>query len=92
MALVDRRGNESELQRQLRDLVCLAVVGDHVRWVLTDDDELGEWLADAAGQWREWAHEPSVTLLPIYLGLTRWTYPPPWCRRAVVRRASLRTS
>ena len=62
MALVDRRGNESELQRQLRDLVCLAVVGDHVRWVLTDDDELGEWLADAAGQWREWAEQVAAHL------------------------------
>jgi hypothetical protein len=51
----DRRRDENELQRQLRDLICLAVVGDHVRWVLTDHDELGDWLAEAAGQWREWA-------------------------------------
>ena len=41
----DRQANESELQEQLRDLICLAVVGDHVRWVLTDKDELGDWLA-----------------------------------------------
>jgi hypothetical protein len=27
-----------ELQGQLRDLLTLAVVGDHVRWVLTGDE------------------------------------------------------
>jgi hypothetical protein len=38
-----------ELQRQLRDLLCLAVVGDHVLWVLTDDEtaELAQWLGEA---------------------------------------------
>jgi hypothetical protein len=50
----DRRAEESELQRQLRDLICLAVFGDHVRWV-TDDNELDDWLAQAAGEWRSWA-------------------------------------
>jgi hypothetical protein len=54
-AYFDRRAEENKLQRQLRDLICLAVVGDHVRWVVTDDDELSDWLAQAAGEWRRWA-------------------------------------
>ena len=54
---------ESELQRQLRDLICLAVVGDHVRWVLTNDDELGDWLAEAAGEWRGWAEQVATQLV-----------------------------
>jgi hypothetical protein len=56
------RAEESELQRQLRDLICLAVVGDHVRWV-TDDDELGDWLAQAAGEWRSWADRVAKQLV-----------------------------
>jgi hypothetical protein len=46
-----------DLQRELRDLLCLAVVGDHVRWVVTGDEagEFAEWLAGAAAQWRAWA-------------------------------------
>lgn len=54
--------DESALQHELRDLVCLAVVGDHVRWALTDDDELARWLAEAAGQWRDWAEEVAARL------------------------------
>jgi starvation-inducible DNA-binding protein len=50
-----RRAEENQLQRQLRDLICLAVVGDHVRWVVTGDDELVDWLAQATGEWRKWA-------------------------------------
>jgi hypothetical protein len=46
----------------LRDLVCLSVVGDHVRWVLRDDDELGEWLAEAVGRWRLWADQIATQL------------------------------
>lgn len=61
-ARVDRHGGENELQRQLRDLACLAVVGDRVRWVLTRDDELGDWLAQAADQWRRWADEVATRL------------------------------
>lgn len=59
----DRRPNEQELQRQLRDLICLAVVGDHVRWVLTEDDELGDLLAEAAGEWRGWAERLAAQLV-----------------------------
>jgi hypothetical protein len=58
-----RDGYESELQRQLRDLICLAVAGDHVRWVLVEDDELGDWLARAAGQWRGWADQVAAQLV-----------------------------
>jgi hypothetical protein len=40
------RGEAAELQGELRDLLSLAVVGDHVRWVLVDDDgDLAAWLA-----------------------------------------------
>jgi hypothetical protein len=48
----DRRRRETVLQQELRDLICLATVSDHVRWVLPEDDELGVLLAEAAGEWR----------------------------------------
>jgi hypothetical protein len=57
-----RRADESELQGQLRDLICLAVVGDHVRWALRDDDELGDWLAEAVEEWRLWADRVATHL------------------------------
>ena len=59
----DRWVDENTLQHQLRDLICLAVVGDHVRWVLTDDDELGDWLAEAGPQWRGWAEQVAARLV-----------------------------
>jgi hypothetical protein len=59
----ERRPRENELQRQLRDLVCLAIVGDHVRWVLLEDDELGDLLAEAAGEWRGWAERVASQLV-----------------------------
>jgi hypothetical protein len=54
---MDVRITEDEHQRQLRDLLCLAVVGDHVRWVLTGDRsaQLADWLAEAGANWRAWA-------------------------------------
>ena len=58
----DRWIDENALQHQLRDLVCLAVVGDHVRWALTDDDELAEWLAEASRAWRGWADRVAAQL------------------------------
>jgi hypothetical protein len=60
---MDRRA-EDELQRQLRDLLDLAVVGDHVRWALTDDPdhELAEWLAAATRAWRAWAEQVASRL------------------------------
>jgi hypothetical protein len=60
----DRWIDENPLQHQLRDLICLAVVGDHVRWVLTaDDDELGDWLAEASAQWRDRAEQVATRLV-----------------------------
>jgi len=48
-----------DLQVELRDLVSLAVVGDHLRWVLRGDDaeELVDWLGGAIAQWRTWADQ-----------------------------------
>ena len=54
---VGRRKSEHELQAQLRDLVSLAVVGDHVRWVSPRDEELRRSLTEAGEQWRRWADE-----------------------------------
>jgi starvation-inducible DNA-binding protein len=56
---------EDELQGQLRDLLCLAIVGDHVRWVLTGAGgaELAEWLTAASDAWRTWADEVAKQLV-----------------------------
>lgn len=56
---VDRGLAVEELQEELRDLLSLAIVGDHVRWVLVGDEvaELDEWLADAIPQWRALADQ-----------------------------------
>ena len=56
-----------ELQKEFRDLLCLAVVGDHVRWVVTGDDSaaFGGWLSDAAGKWREWADQVAKELIVL---------------------------
>jgi starvation-inducible DNA-binding protein len=61
----ERGFDEDELQRQLRDLLCLAVVGDHLRWVLIGDDagELAHWLADAIAEWRAWADQVAKHLV-----------------------------
>jgi starvation-inducible DNA-binding protein len=50
----DRDLVHEELQNQLRDLLSLAVVGDHVRWVVVGNDaeQLADWLADAVLEWR----------------------------------------
>jgi starvation-inducible DNA-binding protein len=47
------------LQEQLLDLLSLAIVADHVRWVVTGEQasELGEWLAGAASHCRAWADQ-----------------------------------
>ncbi len=61
---VERRRGEHELQRELRDLLCLAVFGDHVRWVLTGDDtaDLAGWLDGAIAEWRAWADQAAKQL------------------------------
>jgi hypothetical protein len=58
----DRWIDEDALQYLLRDLICLATVADHVRWVLVDDPELRTWLAGAAGEWRGWAEQAAAQL------------------------------
>lgn len=55
---MDNLAEYDELQRELGDLLRLAVVCDHVRWVVLASQEaaeLGDWLREAAAQWREWA-------------------------------------
>jgi hypothetical protein len=56
---VGRVAGEDDLQQELRDLLSLAVVGDHVRWVVTGEGslELADWLRSAVAQWRAWADE-----------------------------------
>jgi starvation-inducible DNA-binding protein len=57
----------ADLQAELRDLLCLAVVGDHVRWVLIGDDgaELAAWLADATMRWRALADRVAQQLVTL---------------------------
>jgi hypothetical protein len=69
----------ADLQGELRDLLCLAVVGDHVRWVLTGDDgaELAAWLADATVRWRALADRVAQQLVTLGVapggrGCARW--------------------
>jgi starvation-inducible DNA-binding protein len=60
------QGRGAELQQELRDLLSLAVVGDHVRWVLVDDEgELAEWLADAVPEWRALADRVAERLVAL---------------------------
>ena len=62
------RGEAAQLQGELRDLMSLAVVGDHVRWVLVDDDgELAEWLADAVLKWRALADRVAERLIELHV-------------------------
>jgi len=63
----DHVATADELQGELRDLLCLAVVGDHVRWVLTGDDTevLVPWLTDAVAQWRDWADQVAKRLTTL---------------------------
>lgn len=58
---------DRELQAELRDLLCLAVAGDHLRWVLAGDEtaELAEWLAEATAQWRGWADQVAKHLVSL---------------------------
>jgi starvation-inducible DNA-binding protein len=56
-----------ELQEELRDLLDLAVVGDHVRWVVVGDEVggLADWLAEAVPQWRALADRVSRHLVTL---------------------------
>lgn len=55
----DRAAAAGELQEELRDLLCLAVAGDHIRWVLAGEGtaELAGWPREAVAQWRVWADQ-----------------------------------
>jgi starvation-inducible DNA-binding protein len=55
------------LQDELRDLLSLAVVGDHVRWVLVDDEaaEFADWLAEAVPRWRAVADRVARQLVTL---------------------------
>ena len=57
----------AELQGELRDLLALAVVGDHVRWVLISDEaaEFAEWLAEAVTRWRSLADRVATHLVKL---------------------------
>ncbi len=60
----------ADLQHELRDLLCLAVVGDHLRWVVVDDDgELADWLSDVVPEWRALADRVELTRYAIRRGL-----------------------
>lgn len=63
----DQGATADELQHELRDLLCLSVVADHVRWVTTGDEaaELSDWLADAVVQWRAWADQVAKHLVTL---------------------------
>jgi len=63
----DRGLANEELQEELRDLLGLAVVGDHVRWVLVGDGagKLADWLADAVPQWRALADRVATHLVTL---------------------------
>jgi starvation-inducible DNA-binding protein len=63
----DRGLANEELQEELRDLLALAVAGDHLRWVLVGDgaEDLADWLADAALQWRALAYRVSQRLVSL---------------------------
>jgi starvation-inducible DNA-binding protein len=64
---IDQDLTAIELQAELRDLLCLAVVGDHVRWAATGDDaaELAEWLTDAVARWRALADQMAKHLVTL---------------------------
>ena len=58
---------DDELQEELRDLLDLAVVGDHLRWVVVGDEEgeVAGWLAHAVPQWRALAERVSRHLVTL---------------------------
>jgi starvation-inducible DNA-binding protein len=56
-----------ELQEELRDLLSLAVVGDHIRWVVIGEGaaELAEWLAGATSRWRASADQVATHMVSM---------------------------
>jgi starvation-inducible DNA-binding protein len=66
-ARLNRTPAAEMLQDELRDLLSLAVAGDHVRWVLVDDGaaELANWLAEAVLWWRAVADRVAKRLVTL---------------------------
>ena len=64
---LDQGRAADQLQRELRDLLCLAVVGDHVRWVVTGDEsgKLADWLTHAVPRWRALADRVAPRLVTL---------------------------
>jgi starvation-inducible DNA-binding protein len=63
-SVYEERG--ATLQDALRDLLRLAVVGDHRRWVVVGDDgEFAVWLGDAVPQWRALADDVAEHLATL---------------------------
>jgi starvation-inducible DNA-binding protein len=64
---LDRGLLGDDLQEELRDLLALAVVADHVRWVAvgTERDAEQEWLAGAASQCRAWADQVAKQMVSV---------------------------
>ncbi len=65
--LPDKAKTAVDLQQELRDLLCLAIVGDHVRRTLTGEGTAGlaAWLRGAAVQWRAWADQVAAQLVAL---------------------------
>jgi starvation-inducible DNA-binding protein len=63
----DRGVADEELQEELRDLLSLAVVGDHLRWVVVGEEAgaLADWLGNAVPQWRALADRVSRHLVTL---------------------------
>jgi starvation-inducible DNA-binding protein len=61
------RQDSDDLQGELRDLLSLAVAGDHLRWVVTGEGaaEFAGWLAGATSQWRGWADQLAKQLATL---------------------------
>lgn len=56
----------AELQGELRDLLCLAVVGDHLRWIVVGDDgALAAWISEAVPRWRALADDVAKHLVTL---------------------------
>jgi starvation-inducible DNA-binding protein len=62
-----RSAPTDELQGELRDLLCLAVVGDHIRGVLVGDGaaEFANLLREVTAQWRAWADQVTQHLVTL---------------------------
>ena len=86
------------LQEVLRDLLRLAVVGDHVRWVVVGEgrSEFANWLREAVPQWRDWAEQlaahmtrldiaPDGRVKTLARDITRQWVPAGWLTTAEAR-------